>query len=95
VASEMAMAMGMLLDDHVVVMPLVAPLVVPLAALLVVLPLVHALLVTHSMDLMGEVLPVPMVAMGMFSKYTTLCVLPCNTSYRIAHPVGDTSGHVS
>ena len=43
-----------------VVVPLVAPLVVPLVALLVVLPVVHALLVMHSMYLMGEVLLVPL-----------------------------------
>ena len=65
--AAIAVAMGMLLEDHVVVVPLVAPLVAALVALLAVLPLVHALLVMHSMDLMGEVLLVPLAAMGMIS----------------------------
>ena len=77
--AAMAVAMGMLLEDHVVVVPLVAPLV----ALLAVLPLVHALLVMHSMDLMGEVvLLVPLAAMGMISIPATF--LHSNTSYKIA-----------
>ena len=80
--SAMAVAMGMLLEDHMVVVPLVAPLVVPLVALLVVLPVVHALLVMHSMYLMmGEVLLVPLAAMGMISIPATF--LPSNTSYKI------------
>ena len=81
--AAMAVAMGMLLEDHVVVVPLVAPLVAALVALLAVLPLVHALLVMHSMDLMGEVvLLVPLAAMGMISIPATF--LHSNTSYKIA-----------
>ena len=80
--AAIAVAMGMLLEDHVVVVPLVAPLVAALVALLAVLPLVHALLVMHSMDLMGEVLLVPLAAMGMSSIPTTF--LHYNTSYKIA-----------
>ena len=80
--AAMTVAMGMLPEDHVVVVPLVAPLVAALVALLAVLPLVHALLVMHSMDLMGEVLLVPLAAMGMSSIPATF--LHSNTSYKLA-----------
>ena len=99
----MVVAMGMLPEDHLVVPPsavlsavplVVAPLVAPLVALLVVLLLVHALLVMHSMALMGKVLLVPLVVMGIVLDHTTLRFLPSSTSYRLAHLVRATSGHM-